>query len=190
MYKRTPWALQGELNPLYPVPLIRLCKAFACYSHLTLVSAMPGMGLPILVCAQQLFVDLMNRYVSVAMGCIFSRVCNISLLQCVEWCPSRTEVSMGFLHGSVLKHPPAMQETQEIQVPSSCWEDPLEEEMATHSSILAWRIPQREEPGGLQSMGSQRVGHHWAHMHMHAHVLNPRTCDCDFIWRKGLGRYN
>ena len=40
-------------------------------------------------------------------------------------------------------------------------EDPLEKEMATHSSILAWRIPWMEEPGGLQSMGSQRVGHNW-----------------------------
>ena len=39
------------------------------------------------------------------------------------------------------------------------WEDPLEEGMATHSSILAWRIPWTEEPGGLRSMGSQRVGH-------------------------------
>ena len=39
------------------------------------------------------------------------------------------------------------------------WEDPLENEMATHSSTLAWEIPQIEEPGGLQSMGSQRVGH-------------------------------
>ena len=39
------------------------------------------------------------------------------------------------------------------------WEDPLEEEMAAHSSILAWRIPWTEEPGGLQSMGSQRVEH-------------------------------
>ena len=39
------------------------------------------------------------------------------------------------------------------------WEDPLEEGMATHSSILVWRIPWREEPGGLQSMGLQRVGH-------------------------------
>ena len=46
-------------------------------------------------------------------------------------------MSMGFLHDSVLKHPPATQETQETQVPSSCWEDPLEEEMATHSNILA-----------------------------------------------------
>ena len=39
------------------------------------------------------------------------------------------------------------------------WEDPLQEEMATHSSILVWRIPWIEGPGGLQSMGSQRVGH-------------------------------
>jgi len=39
------------------------------------------------------------------------------------------------------------------------WKDPLEEGMATHSSILGWRIPWTEEPGGLQSMGSQRVGH-------------------------------
>ena len=42
------------------------------------------------------------------------------------------------------------------------WEDPLEEEMATHSSILAWRIPWTEEPGGLQSMGSNRIGPNWA----------------------------
>ena len=46
--------------------------------------------------------------------------------------------------------------------PSLGREDPLEEEMATHSSTLAWRIPWTEEPGGLQSMGSQRVGHDWA----------------------------
>ena len=44
-------------------------------------------------------------------------------------------------------------------VRSLSWEDSLEKEMATHSSILAWRIPQTEEPVGLQSMGSQRVGH-------------------------------
>ena len=42
------------------------------------------------------------------------------------------------------------------------WEDPLEKEMAPHSSVLAWRIPWMEEPGGLQSMGLQRVGHNWA----------------------------
>ena len=49
-----------------------------------------------------------------------------------------------------------MQEAEETLVPSLGWEDPLEEEMATCSSILAWRIPWTEEPGGLQSMGSQR----------------------------------
>ena len=48
---------------------------------------------------------------------------------------------------------------QEIQVRSLGWEDPLEKEMATHSSVLAWKISWTEEPGGLQSMGSQRVGH-------------------------------
>ena len=53
-----------------------------------------------------------------------------------------------------VKNLPAVQETW---VPSVDWEDPLEKEMATHSSILAWRIPWTEEPGGLQSTGSQRV---------------------------------
>ena len=48
---------------------------------------------------------------------------------------------------------------QETQIPSLGWEDPLEKEMATHSSILAWKIPQTEEPGSLQAMGSQRVRH-------------------------------
>ena len=50
-----------------------------------------------------------------------------------------------------------MQETQETWVPSLAWKDPLEEGMATHSSILAWRIPARTEEPGLQSTGSQRV---------------------------------
>ena len=56
----------------------------------------------------------------------------------------------------LVKNLPAMQETQ---VRSLRWKVPLEEEMTTHSSILAWRIPRREEPGGLQSIGLQRVGH-------------------------------
>ena len=51
---------------------------------------------------------------------------------------------------------------QETWVGSLGWEDPLEKEMATHSSILAWRIPRTEKPGGLQSVGSQKVGHDWA----------------------------
>ena len=52
-----------------------------------------------------------------------------------------------------------MQETQEIQVQSLSQEDALEEGMVAHSSIFAWRIAWTEEPGGLQSLGSQRVGH-------------------------------
>ena len=55
-----------------------------------------------------------------------------------------------------MENSPAMQDTQ---VRSLGREDPREKEMATHSSILAWRIPWTEEPGGLQSTGSQRVGH-------------------------------
>ena len=60
--------------------------------------------------------------------------------------------------GFLVKNLLAMQELQETRVGSMGWEDPLEQEMATHSSILAWRIPWTEEPGGLQSMGLQRVG--------------------------------
>ena len=60
-----------------------------------------------------------------------------------------------------LKHLPGIRETQ---VRSLGREDPLEKEMATHSSILAWRIPWREEPDRLQSMGSQRVRHDWTEL--------------------------
>ena len=59
-----------------------------------------------------------------------------------------------------------MQEMQETQVPSLGWEDPLEEEMATHSSILVWKIPWTEEPGGLQPWGSKELdsSEHAAHV--------------------------
>ena len=56
----------------------------------------------------------------------------------------------------MVRNLPTMNETQ---IPSLGWEDPLEKGMATHSSNLAWKIPWREEPGGLQFMGSQRVRH-------------------------------
>ena len=63
------------------------------------------------------------------------------------------------LHGGLaVKNVPVVQETQEMWVHSLCWEDPLEEGMATDSSILAWRIPWTEEPGGLKFIGLQRVG--------------------------------
>ena len=63
------------------------------------------------------------------------------------------------LVAQTVKHLPTMEETQ---VWSLGGEDPLEKEMATHSSTLAWKIPRREEHGRLQSMGPQRVGHNWA----------------------------
>ena len=52
-----------------------------------------------------------------------------------------------------------MQEIQEMWAPSLSWEGPLEEEMTTHSNILAWEIPRTKAPGGLQSTGSQRIRH-------------------------------
>ena len=69
---------------------------------------------------------------------------------------SSGSVLLGTLVAQMVKNLPAAQETW---VRSLGWEDPLEKEMATHSRILAWRIPWTEEPGGLQSLGSQRVGH-------------------------------
>ena len=62
---------------------------------------------------------------------------------------------MGFPGSASDKDP----DCPETLVWSLGWEDPLEENMATHSSILAWRIPWTEEPGGLKPIGSQRVGH-------------------------------
>ena len=72
---------------------------------------------------------------------------------------------MGSPEAQQVKIPPAVQEPQETWVQFLGWEDPLEEEMATCSSILAWRIPWTEEPGGLQSMWSQRVRHNWLNTH-------------------------
>ena len=73
----------------------------------------------------------------------------------------------------MVKNRPA---TWETWVRSLDQEDPLEKGMATHSSVLAWRIPWTEEPGGLQSMGSQRVGHDWAtNTHTHTHTTDSHT---------------
>ena len=95
----------------------------------------------------------------------------------------------------MVKNLPAMQELQETWVPSLGWEDPLEEGMATHSSIFAWRIPWREEPGRLQSIGSQTVTHDSSnlacrhasiystmykhtHTHTHTHIHNYHPLYC------------
>ena len=71
---------------------------------------------------------------------------------------SQCREQAGFPSGSVVKTP-AIQEMQERRVPSPGREGPPEKGMVTHSSILAWRIPWAEEPGRLQYIGSQRVGH-------------------------------
>ena len=82
---------------------------------------------------------------------------------------------------SAVKNLPAMQEVQETWVWYLCWEDPLEEGLATHSSILAWRIPFTQEPSGLQSIGSQRVGHRWSNW---AHTNAPVMIILGFIWEE------
>ena len=65
-----------------------------------------------------------------------------------------------------------MQKTLEMQVQYLGWEDQVEEEMATHSSILVWIIPWTEKPGELQSMGSQRLTHDWATKRAHTYEQN------------------
>ena len=76
------------------------------------------------------------------------------LLTSCEMMPARVS-----LVAQMVKNPPAMRETW---VQSLGWEDPLEKGMAAHSIVLAWRVPWTEESGARQSMGSKRVGHHWA----------------------------
>ena len=68
-----------------------------------------------------------------------------------------------------------MQETQETWVQSLGGEDPLKEEMAIHSSILFWRIPWTEEPGGLQSTGLQRVRHDWRDLAQQKWIYGAKT---------------
>ena len=72
-----------------------------------------------------------------------------------------------------VKNPPAVKETPETLVWSLGQEDPLEKEMATHTRILAWEIPWTEEPGELQSKGSQRVRQDWATKHILFFILSP-----------------
>ena len=74
----------------------------------------------------------------------------------INICDTRLRVFVASLRAQSVKNLPAM---QEIQVQFLGQEDPMEKELATHSSILAWRIPWTEEPSRLQSMGSQGVGH-------------------------------
>ena len=94
-----------------------------------------------------------------------SRVFFNTAVQKHQWFNTQPSYTRASLVAQRLKHLPAMQETW---VQSLGREDPLEKKMATHSSILAWRIPWTEEPGGLQSMGSQKVGHDWVTLLTHS----------------------
>ena len=76
-----------------------------------------------------------------------------------------------FPGGPVVKNPPANAGNARDLVRSLSWEDPLEEEMVTCFSMLAWKIPWTEEPGGLSSMGVQRVRHDWATVNTHTSIL-------------------
>ena len=86
---------------------------------------------------------------------------------------------MGYPGGLGVKNLPAVQETQ---VQSLGIKDPLEKEIATHSSILAWEMPWTEEPGGLQSMVSQRVGHDLVTEHNNLGYIIFLNITLYFIW--------
>ena len=90
------------------------------------------------------------------------------------------------LVAQMVKH---LHTTRETWVRSLGWEDPLEKEMATHSSIHAWKIPWTKEPGGLQSMGSQRVGHDWVTSLTHSLKITANgDCSHEIKRRLLLGR--
>ena len=100
---------------------------------------------------------------------------SIEIRVCVCVCVCERE--MGFLVAQMVKNLPAMWETW---VWSLGWENPLEKRMSIHSSILAWDIPWTEEPGGLQSMGLQRVGHNWV---TNRYIWN---MDMNILWTVAL----
>ena len=86
------------------------------------------------------------------------------------------------LMAQMVRNLPAMQETW---IQSLGWEDPLEKGMATHSSILAWRIPWTEEPGGILSMGLQRIRHDWATNTFTFIYIEVRVQETPKIYKKG-----
>ena len=88
----------------------------------------------------------------------------------------------GFHDSSVVKNLPARRGVQKILVWSLGWEDPLEEEMATQSNTLDWKTSWTEEPGGLQSKGSQRVGHDWVTEYTHEKTSSEAVILCPSTW--------
>ena len=93
---------------------------------------------------------------------------------------------LGFPGGSVSKESPcSIWDIQETWVPSLGWEDPLEWEMASHSGILAWKIPWTEEAGRLQCMGSQTAGHDCLLLHVHVTSTLASTSLPSVLFKKG-----
>ena len=87
------------------------------------------------------------------------------------------------------KNPPSMQQMWEMWVWSLGWEDPIEKGVATHSGILAWTILWTEDPGRLQSIGSQRIGHNgsnWALAHTYTNTHSPTLKNHESHWNKSL----
>ena len=110
-----------------------------------------------------IFVCFCSLYLVAVFSLISCHSSTLTLCSSPMKLPTPPEYSVPFHIGAslvvqMIKNLPAMQETW---VWSPSWEDPLEKGIATHSSILAWRIPLTEEPCGLQSIGLQRVGHGW-----------------------------
>ena len=108
-----------------------------------------------------------------------------ALIQCCHWSAEclwtpylflHLSFFMGFPADSVVRFYLPMPKIQEMQVWSLGQEDSLEEERATHSSILAWEVPRTEEPGGLQSTGSQRVRHKWMCSHFLIYETGMTAC--------------
>ena len=142
----------SDINFYLPISLFRLFfKLFLAF----------------LSCDNRLFFTIASLFcISQCSPCCLTHVilpvfcCYFALL---GWQISQTENACGASPvAQLVKTQLSMQKIQEAWVLSLGWEDTLEKEMATHSSILAWKIPWTEESGGVQSMGSQRVGHHWA----------------------------
>ena len=120
---------------------------------------------PILFFSQFLFQNLWSnllRLCQAKVGRLAETVswcpCALSLAHCPGQCGPELSMHMPWVVAQMVRILPAMWETR---VQSLGWEDTLEKRMANHSIILAWRIPWKEEPGGLQSIGSQRVRHDW-----------------------------
>ena len=111
------------------------------------------------------------------LGCLFFWYW-VAWAPCIFWKLSLCQ--LGCSGGSSGEQPACQFRRLETQVQSLSGEDPLEKEMATCSSILAWEIPWTEEPGGLQSLGLQRVGHDWAHTHTLLSVVSFADLFSDF----------